>query len=306
MLFMTRSIDFIGDIHGHADALERLLQMLGYRRRSGVYSHPDGRRAVFVGDLIDRGPQIRQTLHIVKDMCDAGHARCVMGNHEFNAICFHTPHAEKGGFFRDHSWKEINQHMATLEQFRHYRREWDDFLAWFRTLPLWIDDPAYRVVHACWDPAHIAFLSAAFSAMDASFLSRATDKANATPEYLAVEELLKGKEVELPDGLSFTDKDGAVRNECRIRWWTSPFERETFGDFLLECPESLRDETLSQDLRGGFTYQQDIPVFFGHYWLKGSPRVTAKQAICLDYSVAKGGVLASYALDERKLRWVNA
>jgi hypothetical protein len=212
---MQDRIDFIGDIHGHADALERLLQILGYRRKSGIYGHPQGRKAVFVGDFIDRGPRIRETLHIVKDMCDAGHASAVMGNHEFNAICFHTPHTEKGGFFRDHSWKEINQHMATLEQFRNYRAEWDHFLEWFKTLPLWIDEENYRVVHACWDPAHIATLSARFAGIDHDFLNRATDNENATPEYLAVEELLKGKEETLPDGLTFTDKDGAIRHECR-------------------------------------------------------------------------------------------
>ncbi|MCU0380756.1 MAG: metallophosphoesterase [Chitinophagaceae bacterium] len=302
---MNKRIDLIGDIHGHADALERLLQMLGYRRKSGVYSHPQARQAVFVGDFIDRGPRIRETLHIVRDMCDAGHARAVMGNHEFNAICFHTPHTEKGGFFRDHSWKEINQHMATLEQFRHYREEWEGFLEWFRTLPIWIDDANFRVVHACWDPAHIATLSACFTGMDAEFLSRATDHQNAPPEFHAIEELLKGKEEILPDGLSFTDKDGAIRHECRIRWWTSPSERETYGDYLMECPESLRNEGLLPASRNGFSYADDKPVFFGHYWLKGSPKAVSRNAICLDYSVAKGGYLAAYSLDEARLRWVG-
>jgi hypothetical protein len=97
--------DIIGDIHGHADALERLLQKLGYTRKFGVYSHPEERQVVFVGDFIDRGPKIRETLHIVRDMVLSGNAQAVMGNHEFNAISFHTPHTEKGGFFRDHSLK---------------------------------------------------------------------------------------------------------------------------------------------------------------------------------------------------------
>ena len=62
-----------------------------------------------------------------------------MDNHEFNAISFHTPHSEKGGFFRDHSLKEITQHIETLEQFRHYDIEWADFLDWFKTLPLFLE-----------------------------------------------------------------------------------------------------------------------------------------------------------------------
>ncbi|TAH43995.1 MAG: hypothetical protein EYC69_01290 [Bacteroidetes bacterium] len=92
--------DIIGDIHGHADELESLLQKLGYKKQGNTYSHYESRKVIFVGDFIDRGPKIRETLHLVKAMCDAGNAQAVMGNHEFNAICFHTPHVERGGFFR--------------------------------------------------------------------------------------------------------------------------------------------------------------------------------------------------------------
>ena len=57
-------IDFIGDIHGHADKLEALLIKLGYFKVNGAYSHPH-RKVLFVGDYIDRGPKIRETLQIV-------------------------------------------------------------------------------------------------------------------------------------------------------------------------------------------------------------------------------------------------
>ena len=80
--------DIIGDIHGHADALEKLLQKLGYTLSNGIYRHPEKRNVIFLGDYIDRGPKIRETLHIVKNMCDAGNAVAIMGNHEFNAVCF--------------------------------------------------------------------------------------------------------------------------------------------------------------------------------------------------------------------------
>ena len=51
--------DIIGDIHGHADKLEELLNNLGYSKLHGVYQHPDNRKVVFLGDYIDRGPKIR-------------------------------------------------------------------------------------------------------------------------------------------------------------------------------------------------------------------------------------------------------
>ena len=95
--------DIIGDIHGHADKLEELLNNLGYLKLQEVYMHPNNRKVVFLGDYIDRGPKIRETLHIVKNMCDGGHAVAIMGNHEFNAICFHTKDKKNGGFYRKHN-----------------------------------------------------------------------------------------------------------------------------------------------------------------------------------------------------------
>jgi hypothetical protein len=84
------TIDFIGDIHGHADKLRALLKRLGYEQSGGVYGSPD-RRAIFVGDLIDRGPAIGEVMEIVAGMVRASVAQIVMGNHEFNALCYHTP-----------------------------------------------------------------------------------------------------------------------------------------------------------------------------------------------------------------------
>ena len=65
-------IDFIGDIHGHADELVELLEVqLGYSLNDGYYQHPE-RKAFFVGDFIDRGPQIKEVLEIVRPMIDNG------------------------------------------------------------------------------------------------------------------------------------------------------------------------------------------------------------------------------------------
>lgn len=50
---------------------------------------------IFLGDFIDRGPKIRETLQIVRAMVDAGTALAVMGNHEYNAICFHSPESAR-------------------------------------------------------------------------------------------------------------------------------------------------------------------------------------------------------------------
>ncbi len=75
--------DIIGDIHGCCDELESLLQQLGYTRNgSESWAHPSGRKAIFVGDLVDRGPRIVDTLKTVMAMSLAGSALCVPGNHD--------------------------------------------------------------------------------------------------------------------------------------------------------------------------------------------------------------------------------
>ncbi|MBD2724762.1 polynucleotide kinase-phosphatase [Nostoc sp. FACHB-892] len=97
--------DIIGDIHGCCDELEILLQQLGYQKGEGAkeqkikeeelstfssfslwnaptYYHPEGRKALFLGDLVDRGTRILDTVKLVRNMVEAGTAFCVPGNHE--------------------------------------------------------------------------------------------------------------------------------------------------------------------------------------------------------------------------------
>ncbi len=83
---VTGPFDLIGDVHGCFDELEALMGKLGYvieGKTPYVVSHPEGRKLVFVGDLVDRGPKTPEVLRIVMDMCKAGVAYCVSGNHDY-------------------------------------------------------------------------------------------------------------------------------------------------------------------------------------------------------------------------------
>ena len=79
--------DIIGDIHGCSAELKELLEKLGYRRNDkGVYTHPEGRKAAFLGDFCDRGPHHAEVLRIVMDMVSAGSALAVPGNHDVKLL----------------------------------------------------------------------------------------------------------------------------------------------------------------------------------------------------------------------------
>src|SRR5580692_8939166 len=75
--------DIIGDVHGCFDELVELLGKLGYTEQpGGAWKHPDGRKLVFVGDLVDRGPKIPDVIRLVLESVNAGTALCVPGNHD--------------------------------------------------------------------------------------------------------------------------------------------------------------------------------------------------------------------------------
>ena len=192
---MNEKYDIVGDIHGHAAKLQRLLRRLGYEERDGIYRHAS-RQLIFVGDFIDRGPEIRRTLQIARAMIDAGTARAVMGNHELNALLYHTKGPD-GEWLRPHNDKNTAQHQATLDQIAlSDPAEWKDWLNWMLKLPLWLDLGSCRVVHAAWDDESVQTLGTQ-DTLTKRNLAKVGDRL--TPEGKAVNFLLKGPEYKLGD-----------------------------------------------------------------------------------------------------------
>ncbi|PQE01775.1 metallophosphatase [Mycobacterium sp. EPG1] len=306
--------DVIGDIHGCADALRDLLEAMGYRATGagGAYAHPL-RTAIFVGDLIDRGGQQRQVLKTVKAMVDAGSARMVLGNHEFNAMAYATEWPDKPGkYLRAHddptdvrSDKNARQHAAFLEQLSQDER--DFYLKWFWTQPLWLDLGDIRVVHACWHEESMALVRRElggdrFTKVDQP--ARASTKGD--PLYQAVETLLKGPEISLVEHgqKSYLDKDGHPRDRARLSWWKAEATTlrglaEIGGTFTTQegAPyPDLPDLEVSPEHRS-YIYGDPVPVFYGHYWRSGDPSHEldwTDHTACVDFSAVKGGVLTAY------------
>jgi hypothetical protein len=214
--------DLIGDIHGYSEPLVELLEKLDYRSTDGVYRHPE-RQVIFLGDFIDRGPDQRGVIDIVRPMIDEGAALSVMGNHEFNAIAYFTEDPDDPNrYLREHSDKNRSQHKEFLDAYA-TAGDYAELIEWFRTLPMWLDLPSLRVVHACWDDVLMQDLQVCFPSinqyLDDDLLVKASRKGH--NEYEAVETLLKGKEVRLPHERSFLDKDGHARHAIRVRWFDS-------------------------------------------------------------------------------------
>ncbi|WP_210519316.1 metallophosphoesterase [Hymenobacter terricola] len=288
--------DLIGDIHGHAAELRLMLQKLDYAPDAqGIYRHAAGRQVIFVGDFIDRGPAIRETLQVVRGMVDGGTALAVMGNHEYNALAFWTLDPA-GGHLRPHRPHHILQHIETIRAFstKELFVEWQDYLAWFMRLPLFLELPGLRVVHACWDARYIAYLREQLpdARLTPEFLLVASRKGS--DELNAVEITLKGHETALPGDHHFFDKDGHRRTMMRTAWWRNP-AAATYHEYFLEPIEALAGQPVDvAALPDASYYQDETPVFFGHYWLRGKPRLLTPHSVCLDYSVAKGGELVAY------------
>lgn len=289
--------DLIGDVHGQAAHLVALLEKLGYREKKGAYRHPDDRTAIFVGDLINRGPEVRKTLRIARAMADAGHALVLMGNHEFNAIAFATPDS-RGGFFRPRTRSNIKQLQKTLHAFRGDAGRWRHWIEWFKTLPLFVDFGGMRVTHACWDERAIHALGGN-PQWNPSLLCAAGEAPDARQQ--AAITLLFGPSVM---AATVQNKGNPERRPVRLKWWlhTPPAQ---LPPAVFGSTDDLPDEPLSEEGKGkicGYPAQAP-PVFFGHYGFPKPARPLASNVACLDLAVARGGPLAAYRWEgEQTLR----
>ena len=295
----TMGYDVIGDIHGHDEELLALLKRLGYYHNGVSYSH-DRRKVLFLGDFVDRGLGQRRVLQTVMAMCNSGAARAIMGNHEFNALAYHTEHPPGSGkWLRPRTDKNTKQHFAFLREYLDSPEELQCVLDWFMTLPLWLELPeGLRLVHACWHEPSMARLQSSLGSgntLTPALLIQASEAGSQA--YEDVEVLLKGPELKLPGNVLFTDKDGFERHKIRIKWWLN--QAATYADlalppYVVERNPGLQGETLPEGIDIGYG-QDEVPVLFGHYWFEGIASPVETNVACLDYSVPRAtGKLVAY------------
>jgi hypothetical protein len=288
---------------------------MDYQHRQGCYRHAS-RKVIFVGDIVDRGPRIREALHIVKDMVDQGQAEIVLGNHEYNAMCYCTEGREgsEHQYLREHNARHHRLIRETLEQFEGHSQEWKEFLTWFHEIPLFIEKDRFRVVHACWDSSAISRFKtlSPTHCVDVDMLHESINSDSFAGEV--IDKLTRGTALELPNGEVILGKDGLARHMFRTKFWSE--EPKTYDDVVFQpdpLPLEMAKRTLSVIERQKLLHYgpSERPVFVGHYWMSSAPAPIVENIACLDYSAVKYGLLVAYRMDDetclsrKKFTWVS-
>ena len=284
----------IPDIHGDYERLEKTLKKAGFKPTNGEsWKHPQGTKAVFLGDFIDGGSENRRVIETVRAMIGDTEAHAIMGNHELNAIMYHTPKSNNDGWLRSRNDKNRDQHVTFLREFTpnaddEYCQPKDNELVkvlnWFKTLPLYLEFDDFKIVHSQWDETAIDILRS-YSSNGYLPEDEVKNLCNIGGGIgFAVERLLKGMEIRLPPKVSFKDYRGIERFEMRVQWWAKG--ERTYRKLALSVPDpSEIPDAMIPDADQLFDFDHGgKPIFVGHYKMPGLPSVTNDaSALCLDY-----------------------
>lgn len=236
-------LDIVGDVHGEIEGLRTLIDKLGY---DGLGRHPEGRRLVFVGDLIDKGPDSPAVLRLVRSMIEADLAQAVMGNHELNLLV--------GKVRRYNHWyhgTNDTDHYAAATQILLPKQDRAWVKSFLASLPLALVRSDLRVTHACWDPVMTPRLAeendpvALYSKnervinerLDAASIRDDTDRNLATQNGCPVRVTTSGPEERA--AVPF-HAGGRIRYEARSPWWQRYDDSAfcVFGHYSRTSPHS--------------------------------------------------------------------
>ena len=321
-------LDIIGDIHGQLDVLRKLGRELAYDVDNG-WSHPEGRRLVFIGDLVDRGPKSLEVAELVRELCASGQALCLMGNHEFNLVEWR--HGRVGP-------KPSNE--DTIADIEARRNRWEPVLDFFESLPLALELSDLRVAHALWICGCMSDLDAALSKPSpshepssewASLIRLHTpydggqwrsdiprrhfrDEQFGQQDKNALGVLLKGPEI--PAEETFKDKEGDPKGEIRVLWWEhghpeiSNDQRVVFGHYWNLPPMRGRHEAFVPPHPSGHptlrAWAAEHGAAIPHRGRGDVPENV--QAVCIDYNGATYGggeraCLGAYRYPDAEVVW---
>lgn len=297
-------LDVVGDVHGESEALDALLERLGYDPDA---RHPQDRRLVFVGDLFDRGPDSPAVFRTVRRLVDAGRAQCILGNHELNLLRGERKHGNHWfyGEAIDPKHPEFGRCVPASPADR------EELIAFMGRLPYALERADLRVVHAAWIDASMDELRGGPQDPCEAY-AHFERRANDTAAERRLEQRYDAARRELGSGLAdynlnpgpipvLGEYDEHYQMTNPVRVVTSGVERSTDEPFF-----AAGKWRFVARVPWWKTYEGP-PVLFGHYWRwwnnavhaelsKGEPNLFEgeevgpamadhHQAFCLDFSV---------------------
>ena len=264
-------LDIVGDVHGELDALRALLARLGYDPDG---SHPDRRHLVFVGDLGDRGPDSPGVIRLVAGMVQAGRAQCVLGNHELSLL--------RGVTKPGNGWFFATDHDQARGEFPDCRpataADREAFVKFIATLPLALERPDLRIVHAAWHPESLAILDRELKRQ--SVLGVYAQHETTADEWAQQSNIGAQAECERREwSQHLTDEHANVPLLTAIGREDEYFQMYNPVRVLTSGVEQLADQTFYASGKWRMVnrvawwknYHDDVPVLFGHYWRWASP-----------------------------------
>ncbi|MEX2213639.1 MAG: metallophosphoesterase [Phycisphaeraceae bacterium] len=274
-------LDILGDIHGELDALRAIMSHLGYAENG---DHPAGRRMVFVGDLVDRGPDSPGVIRLVSNLVDRGVAQAVMGNHDLNAISQNQK--------KENTWFFGHGPVHSFERTPSSAEEREQIIQFIGRLPLALERAGLRVVHAAWDDEALNALESAGDLLTALTEHRARveqelgDESDPVERSLAhqnrnpVKLLTSGPEVRTAQAIH---AGGKMCFQARHAWWDAYDDEPlvVFGHY-----SRLWDKRFHKgdQLFDGYPLNSTLGRGFSGGRSRGRGRGRGR-AICVDYSV---------------------
>ncbi len=292
--------DIIGDVHGHAALLKKLLHKLGYKKGENGYFHPE-RKAIFVGDFINRGPEIRKTIRMIRTMVENENAFAILGNHEISTILFHLK--DKGGKpLIKEPQKNYLSLFKMINEFLAFPDELKSHLRWMRSLPLYLDLGDLRIVHACWSDSAINIVKSTFSERSRKSIFREYYKNPKSELSKSINVLTKGIDLKMPGDLKVINNKGVAPRSFRLRWWEKSIGK-TFEEISFESKFVLPRYTLPVEIiPDTFFYPETAPiVFFGHYCRAKGPYIISSNLCCVDSCVSGAKSLTAYSWSGEKV-----
>jgi len=264
-------LDIIGDVHGEIDALTALFRQLGYSQDG---AHPDGRRLVFLGDLVDRGPDSPAVLHLVRELVENGRAQCILGNHELNLLLDDQKHGN--------SWWTAPELSTRHPAARITPADKAALTPFLESLPLVLEREDLRVVHACWHQEAVASLRKVELVGEtvADLYKRYVRETNERLSEQGILSAVKEEWQEINPRISDRDwvpvympakaeLDSRFQMDNPVAVLTSGAERPAGEPFWAGGKWRMADR-----VKWWEEYAEDVPVIMGHYWRRfGEARI---------------------------------